>query len=73
MNTICIKKSKLYGSGEGVYLKVDVPSGRTVAFYNGVHKTELELVSTVQYKNPIVENEFEPAQIKCYHRIQAIG
>jgi len=43
MNTICIKKSKLYGSGEGVYLKVDVPSGRTVAFYNGVHKTELEL------------------------------
>ena len=47
MNTISIKKSKLHGSGEGAFLKVDVPAGRTVAFYNGVHKTELELVSIV--------------------------
>jgi len=43
MGTIAIKKSKLHGSGEGVFLKVDVPAGRIIAFYNGVHKTELEI------------------------------
>ena len=47
IGTIAIKKSKLHGSGEGVFLKVDVPAGRIVAFYNGVHKTELEIVSTI--------------------------
>ena len=45
MNTLCIKKSKLHGSGEGAFVKIDVPAGRTIAFYNGVHKTELELVN----------------------------
>ena len=47
IGTIAIKKSKLHGSGEGVFLKVDVPAGRIIAFYNGVHKTELEIVSTI--------------------------
>ena len=28
MGTIAIKKSKLHGSGEGVFLKVDVPAGK---------------------------------------------
>ena len=47
VGTIAIKNSKLHGSGEGVFLKVDVPAGRIIAFYNGVHKTELEIVSTI--------------------------
>ena len=50
IGTIAIKKSKLHGSGEGVFLKVDVPAGRIVAFYNGVHKTELEIVSMTNIK-----------------------
>jgi hypothetical protein len=28
MGTIAIKKSKLHGSGEGLFLKVDVPAGK---------------------------------------------
>ena len=30
MGTIAIKKSKLHGSGEGVFLKVDVPAGNQI-------------------------------------------
>ena len=57
IGTIAIKKSKLHGSGEGVFLKVDVPAGRIVAFYNGVHKTELEIVSMTNILDiPMAEN-----------------
>ena len=52
MGTIAIKKSKLYGSGEGLFLKVDVPAGRIVAFYNGVTRNETE-----QREREIVEDK----------------
>ena len=50
--TIAIKKSKLHGSGEGLFLKVDVPAGRIIAFYNGVTRNETE-----QTEREIVEDK----------------
>jgi len=52
MGTIAIKKSKLHGSGEGLFLKVDVPAGRIIAFYNGVTRNETE-----QTEREIVEDK----------------
>ena len=52
IGTIAIKKSKLHGSGEGVFLKVDVPAGRIIAFYNGVTRNETE-----QTEREIVEDK----------------
>lgn len=59
-----VKVSSIHGSGEGVYVRKDVPAWRTVAFYSGLiiqSNDEGEIYSAATVNNESMSDEYRRA------------